>query len=112
LVLQGEGVRVDLTGNINIKHGITSSTFANIPDVPVSSFDLRLPEGKYSALTPNGNLCAKPLTMPTTLVGQNGRKLVRNTKVTVAGCPKAKPSRKAKKARARATSRIKRRAGR
>jgi hypothetical protein len=106
LVLQGEGVRVDLTGNINIKHGITSSTFANIPDVPISSFDLRLPEGKYSALTPNGNLCAKPLTMPTTLVGQNGRRLVRSTKIAVAGCPKAKTNSKAKKARARTIGRI------
>jgi hypothetical protein len=111
LVLQGEGVRVDLTGNIDIKHGITSSTFANIPDVPISNFDLRLPEGKYSALTPNGNLCAKSLTMPTTLVGQNGRRLVRSTKIAVAGCPKGKVSSKARKA-ARTIGQIDRRTGR
>jgi hypothetical protein len=100
LVLQGEGVRVNLTGSINIAHGITSSAFADIPDVPISSFELRLPEGRYSALTPNGSLCAKALTMPTTIVGQNGRKLVRTTKVTVVGCPK-KAKRSAAKTRAK-----------
>jgi hypothetical protein len=88
IILQGEGVRVDLTGSINIsRSGITSSTFANVPDVPITSFELRLPEGPFSALTTNGDLCAKPLTMPTTIVGQNGRRLVRSTKIVVAGCP-------------------------
>jgi hypothetical protein len=100
LVLQGDGARVDLTGSINISRGVTSSTFASIPDVPVSSFELRLPEGRYSALTPNGDLCAKPLTMPTTLVGQNGQRLVRTTKIAVAGCPKG--ARKAAKKRSKA----------
>jgi hypothetical protein len=95
LVLQAEGVRIDLTGQTNIKHSITSSTFANIPDAPITSFDVNLPAGPHSALTTNGSLCAKPLVMPTTIVGQNGRKLTRNTKVTVAGCPKKpKPPKK------------------
>jgi hypothetical protein len=94
-VLQGEGVRIDLTGSINIsKQGITSSTFANVPDAPLSSFEVQLPEGPYSALTNNGSLCAKSLTMPTTIVGQNGRRLVRSTKIAVAGCPKKKPAAK------------------
>jgi hypothetical protein len=98
LVLQGEGVRIDLTGATNIKHGVTTSTFATIPDAPISSFDVNLPEGPHSALTTNGSLCAKPLLMPTTLVGQNGRRLVRSTKVSVAGCPrKPKPKKKRRK---------------
>jgi hypothetical protein len=96
LILQAEGVRADLTGSINIKGQVTSSTFASIPDVPISSFELRLPEGRHSALTANGDLCAKSLLMPTTLVGQNGRKLVRPVKVAVAGCPKKKPKPKKK----------------
>jgi hypothetical protein len=58
IVLQGDGVRVDLTAATFIsKAGITSSTFKTIPDVPVSSFELYLPEGPYSALAANTNLC-------------------------------------------------------
>ena len=59
IVLQGDGVRVDLTGATFIsKAGITSSTFKTVPDVPVNTFELYLPEGKTSALAANGNLCA------------------------------------------------------
>jgi hypothetical protein len=59
VVLQGDGVRVDLTGTTFInKAGITSSTFKTVPDVPVDTFELYLPEGPYSALAANGNLCA------------------------------------------------------
>ena len=58
IVLQGYGVTVDLVGTTFIsKAGITSSTFKTVPDVPVGSFELNLPEGKYSALAANGNLC-------------------------------------------------------
>ena len=60
VVLQGYGVTVDLVGTTFIsKAGITSSTFKTVPDVPVGSFELYLPQGKYSALAANGNLCKK-----------------------------------------------------
>ncbi|HEY2142171.1 MAG TPA: hypothetical protein VGG98_08935 [Solirubrobacteraceae bacterium] len=59
IVLQGYGVTIDLVGSTFIsKAGITSTTFKAVPDNPVSSFELTLPEGKYSALAANGNLCA------------------------------------------------------
>jgi hypothetical protein len=59
IVLQGDGVTVDLVGATFIsKAGITSTTFHAIPDDPFSTFELTLPEGKYSALAANGNLCA------------------------------------------------------
>ncbi len=55
VVLKGDGVTVDLDGKTFInKAGVTSSTFKTVPDVPVGSFELKLPEGKYSALTANG----------------------------------------------------------
>ena len=58
VVLQGDGVRVDLVGTTFIsKTGITSSTFKTVPDVPVSSFEIYLPEGPDSALAALGNLC-------------------------------------------------------
>ena len=56
VVLQGYGLTVDLVGTTFIsKHGITSSTFKTVPDVPVGSFELTLPEGPYSALAVGGN---------------------------------------------------------
>jgi len=91
VVLQGYGVTVDLVGTTFIsKAGITSSTFEAVPDVPVSTFELTLPEGKFSALAANGNLCTSKLAMPTAFVGQNGKEIHDSTKITVAGCAKAK----------------------
>jgi hypothetical protein len=103
VVLQGDGVRVDLTGSTFIsKAGITSSTFKTVPDVPVSSFELYLPQGKYSALAANGNLCASKLVMPTAFIAQNGAVLKKNTVLTATGCPKAKKA-KAKQRKRKST---------
>ena len=100
IVLQGDGVRVDLTAATFIsKAGITSSTFKTLPDVPVSSFELYLPEGRYSALAANGNLCTSKLAMPTAFVAQNGAKIHESTPIAVTGCPTAKPKKKTTKAK-------------
>jgi hypothetical protein len=124
IVLEGDGVRVDVTGTtfINEKTNVTSSTFKTVPDVPVRSFELYLPQGSDSALAANTNLCGttlvtvkrtitvrvngrnirrtvkqrvrKPLglLMPTEFVGQNGAVIHQNTKIQVTGCPVKKPS--------------------
>jgi hypothetical protein len=106
VILQGQGVRLDLVGNTNIKKQITTSTFASVPDAPISSFELRLPQGPHSVLAGNlpakakGNLCtvAAKLLMPTTLTGQNGAQFKQSTKVAVHGCPKVpKPKKKKRK---------------
>jgi hypothetical protein len=98
VVLQGYGVTVDLVGTTFIsKAGITSSTFKTVPDVPVGSFELTLPEGKYSALAANGNLCTSKLVMPTAFVAQNGAVIHESTKIAVTGCPKTKKAKKAGK---------------
>ncbi len=86
LVLEGDGVKVILVGNTSIKGGITSSTFAAIPDVPVTSFTLNLPVGPHSVFTANGSLCAKPLTVPMTILAQSGAQLKQKPRISVAGC--------------------------
>ncbi|MCL2770672.1 MAG: hypothetical protein FWD42_11295, partial [Solirubrobacterales bacterium] len=90
VVLQGDGVRVDLVGDTFInKAGITSTTFNTVPDVPVGTFELYLPEGPYSALAANGNLCAEKLVMPTTFTAQNGAVMEQKTAISVGGCKPA-----------------------
>jgi len=87
IILEGSGVRVVLVGNTTIKNGRTSTTFAALPDVPVSSFSLTLPSGPHSALAAIADLCARPLLMPTAIAGQNGAHIGQTTRVAVAGCP-------------------------
>jgi hypothetical protein len=97
VVLQGDGVRVDLVGSINISSkGITSSKFSSAPDAPINSFDLQLPQGPHSILTSNGSLCAKPLIMPTTITAYNNKQIKQNTKIKVTGCPRSKKAKKHK----------------
>jgi hypothetical protein len=86
LLLEGNGVKVILVGNTKIKNGITTSTFASIPDVPVSSFALDLPTGPHSALAAHGNFCSRPLIMPTTITSQSGVVITQNTRIAVDGC--------------------------
>ncbi len=107
VVLQGDGVRVDLTGTTFIsKAGITSSTFKTVPDVPVNTFELYLPEGQFSALAATANLCkaASKLTMPTELVAQNGAQIRETTKIGATGCAKAKKAKARKRAKAKKSS--------
>lgn len=86
LVLEGDGVRVIVTGKTDIKKGITTTNFATTPDVPVSSVTVNLPLGPHSALAANGNLCAATLVMPTIITGQNGKQIKQNTPITPTGC--------------------------
>lgn len=89
LVLQSEGITLILDGKTEIKNGITTSRFETVPDAPVTSFKLELPESPHSALgVPRGsNLCYQPLIMPTLLIGQNGKGIRQNTQIQVVECP-------------------------
>jgi hypothetical protein len=95
IVLQGEGVKLILDGNTDIKKGITSSTFRTVPDAPISSFELKLSTGPYSILGTNlpasakYSLCGQKLAMPTAFVGQNGAEIHTSTPISVEGCKPA-----------------------
>jgi hypothetical protein len=97
IVLQGYGVTVELVGTTFInKAGITSTTFKTVPDTPFNTFELTLPQGKFSALasnlpaSANGSFCGQKLVMPTEFIAQNGAVIHQNTAVTATGCPKVK----------------------
>ncbi len=89
IVLQGEGITVDLNGETFISaRGITSSTFSTVPDVPVEAFELNLPQGPSSALGANHNLCALTRTVTRrkkVATSKNGHRhtTVRSVKKTV-----------------------------
>jgi hypothetical protein len=108
IVLQGYGVTVDLVGTTFIsKAGITSTTFKTVPDVPFNSFELTLPQGKFSALASNlpakanGSFCSQKLVMPNEFIAQNGAVIHQRTPVSVSGCAKKKAlTRKQKLAKA------------
>jgi hypothetical protein len=109
MVLVGpNGVTVQVHGETFIsKAGITTATFAAVPDVPFSSFELSLPKRMYPALTSNGNLCKGSLLMPTEIVAQNGLVIDQSTKIAVTGCPKAKKAAHKKKSKGHRKSRSK-----
>jgi hypothetical protein len=100
IILSGYGTTVQLHAETFIsKAGITSSTFRTIPDVPVGTFELTLPQGKYSALAAPGDLCNDKLQMPTAFTAQNGAVIKQNTPIRVTGCPKHKSAKKTHRAK-------------
>ena len=104
VVLQGDGVTINLIGTTFIsKAGITSTTFKTVPDDPFSTFELTLPQGKYSALavnvasTAHDSLCGQKLTLPNEFVAQDGAVIKKSTAISVTGCAKLKTLTRAQK---------------
>lgn len=96
-VIQGDGVTIYVNGETFISpSGITSDTLRTVPDAPIASFTLTFPQGPYSALAANGNLCKTKLAMPTSFTAQDGAIIHQNTPINVTGCPKGKKTTKAK----------------
>jgi hypothetical protein len=106
LVLEGDGVRIELEGQTNIHDGITSSAFRSLPDMPISTLDLVLPDGPHSVFAADlparakGGLCAQRLEMPAAITGEDGVQLKRTTRIGITGCPPARPrAKRAKRAK-------------
>jgi hypothetical protein len=80
VVLQGEGVRFTLTGSTLLtKAGTADIAFSALPDVPIESLEVYLPEGPHSVLAANANLCAlsRTVTIKATLTKHLGGHTVR-----------------------------------
>jgi hypothetical protein len=108
LVLSGDGVEVVLVGHTHISRtGVTTSTFENLPDVPISSVTVSLPMGAGSVLGSNspGSLCGAKLLAPTTIVAQSGARVFFQTRVSVSGCPSARRRGSTRASRRRAAAR-------
>jgi hypothetical protein len=105
-VLQGEGITLVLDGKTDIKNGITYSRFESAPDAPFTTFETILPAGPHSVLTPNVpekedfSLCKTSLSMPTTIVAQNGAVIEQDTPIAVTGCGEVKATKTSKPTKA------------
>lgn len=96
VILQGEGITLQLNGETQIKKGITYSRFETVPDAPITHFELSLPEGSHSALaSPKGDLCPAKfgLVMPITMESQSGVKISKSVKIAKGKCPSVRRAR-------------------
>jgi hypothetical protein len=102
IVLRGEGIEVELEGQMNISKGVTSAAFRSLPDVPIGTLELVFGMGLHSAFAVNlpaktkRGLCAQTLNMPTAITGQNGAVVKPITRIGITGCPPTRPKRKRK----------------
>ncbi|MEA2479491.1 MAG: hypothetical protein QOJ07_1413, partial [Thermoleophilaceae bacterium] len=77
-----------LTGDVAPVGKSLVTTFAAVPDVPLSRFVLRFPGGKKGLLQNNADLCAaKSPTLTGTFAGHNGATSSTKAPLQVEGCP-------------------------
>jgi hypothetical protein len=93
LLLRSGGVALRIAGSLHISAaGRATATFGAIPDARISSFELELSGGSAAVLgvsfpgSGGATLCDRRLTMPTTIVGQNGARVRRPVRVAIDGC--------------------------
>ncbi|MDW5598531.1 hypothetical protein VSS74_29490 [Conexibacter stalactiti] len=88
LLVQLRGaVAIDLRGTVVItRKQQIRSTFGQIPDVALTSFDLRLDGGPNSALSRTSRFCSIDPATPTVALGQNGKRFSRDVVMRAEGC--------------------------
>ena len=83
------GLKIDLRADSEVRSDRLVTTFANIPDAPVSDFDLTITGGEHGILAVSGaNLCASAQYADAAFLGQNG-KAVASRIAMVPNCPLA-----------------------
>jgi hypothetical protein len=82
-------IAIQFDGIVTVgKGGRIATTFAAVPDLPVTKFVLRFHGGRYGALATNRNLCRTALRLPAKFAGHNGKTAQQRPRMTVRGCPK------------------------
>jgi len=83
--LRGDGVRLNLRGTTAVsRSGRLVTTFATVPDAPVSRFDLRIKGGKRGILVASHSVCKRSRLARVTLDGQNGKRIRKGQKLAAA----------------------------
>jgi hypothetical protein len=96
MILQGEGVVLELAGELRISHGRVSFTIRNVPDVPISALTVDLPGGPGSVLGDNtlggvqGSLCGRKMALEASITGQNGASVALSPRVAISGCRRSR----------------------
>ncbi len=105
-------IEVDLVGRIDSVNGGIRTTFATVPDTPVSKFTLQMQGGKKGLLRNSRDLCKSTSRVDARILGQNGAN-ANQRPILEAPCAKARKQAKAKRAAAKKRAADKnRRAGR
>jgi hypothetical protein len=102
--LRGE-IGVNLRATTDVARGRLVSTFANVPDAPVTRFGLRLKGGKGGVLVATGRprICGRRQIARARVVGHNGKRSAQRRVRVSAPCKKAKRLRAKAKRRAART---------
>ena len=88
--LRGQ-INVELSAKVDAKNGRLRTTFANVPDVPVRKFVLRMQGGDKGLIVNSENLCRRDNRARAVLVGQNGARQVTKPELQ-ASCGKKRQS--------------------
>jgi hypothetical protein len=75
-----------LIGDLALQANSATSTFAGIPDVPLSSFTLTLVGGRNGLLANVGDLCTAPVVLGAQFSAHSGASLNTRVPATVDGC--------------------------
>lgn len=71
--LHGDGIRIDLDGQVESPHGGLSARFEGLPDGQFTSFSLRMNGGKRGLLQNSTDVCASPEFATVRLIGKNNK---------------------------------------
>jgi hypothetical protein len=86
--LSGDGVTIDVNADSEIRQDRLVTTFREIPDAPISSFDLTINGGKHGILVVSGKpgTCDRSKMVDREFIGQNGVTARAASEMSVEGC--------------------------